>query len=79
MENPRTFGSLIYVRSNMEYTKEGQYETAVATSDGLFSDQGAAMLIVSLTQAEQDEFNGVKKVKAKVEAVKPTKRKQMAL
>ena len=46
---------------NMMFKKEGPYAAAVATEKGLFDKNGAAMLVMKLSKAECDEFNGVKK------------------
>jgi len=45
----------------MKFKKEGPYAAAVATEKGLFDKNGAAMLVMKLSKAECDEFNGVKK------------------
>ncbi len=47
----------------MRFKKEGAYANAVAKDDGLFAENGSALLIMQLTKAEQDEFNGKKKAK----------------
>lgn len=77
MENPKTFGFQIFVRSNMRFKKEGAYANAVAKDDGLFAENGSALLIMQLTKAEQDEFNGKKKAKKKSKTESAPKEKGM--
>lgn len=65
MERQRTFGSLIFVRSNMKIKKVGAYANAIAKDNGLFAENGTALLVMKLSKKDQDEFNGKKKSKKK--------------
>jgi hypothetical protein len=45
----------------MKIKKVGAYANAVATENGIFAANGAAMLVMKLSQEDQDAFNGKKK------------------
>lgn len=55
----------------MKIKKQGAYANAVATDKGLFAANGAALLIMSLSKKDQDEFNGTKASKPVESKAKP--------
>ena len=76
MENPRTFGSLIYARNkNMSYKKEGVLANSTMTVEQGIVDNGTGHVWIgakgTFSKADCEAFNG----KKKVEAIKPTKKK----